>query len=51
MGLGRNDGRALGGQPKETRESPPWARAQDPQLFRPEAHIAGIIPWRMQMPV
>lgn len=51
MGLGRNDGRSLGGQPKETGESPPWARAQDPQLFRPEAHIAGIIPWRMQMPV
>lgn len=42
MGLGRNDGRSLGGQPKETGESPPWARAQDPQLFRPEAHIAGI---------
>lgn len=51
MGLGRNDGRALVGQPKETGESPPWARAQDPQLFRPGAHIAGIIPWRMQMPV
>lgn len=51
MGVGRNDRRALGGQPKETGLSPPRAQAQDPQLFRPRAHVAGIIPWRMQMPV
>lgn len=29
MGVGVGVGKALGGQPKETGESPPWAQAQD----------------------